>query len=79
MKMWWKFTLLQAVQDVDELVSSSKFRMSLAHQLILCSEWVPSEWEFKLLLKIPHDSSPSINALWSEKLCVCKKSIIKEF
>ncbi len=25
--------------------------LSLAHQWILCSEWVPSEWEFKQLLK----------------------------
>ncbi len=23
----------------------------------------------------PHDSSPSINILWSKKLCVCKKQI----
>ncbi len=25
--------------------------ISLANQLILCSEWVPSEWEFKQLIK----------------------------
>ncbi len=43
---------------------------SLAHQWILCSEWVPSEWESKHLLKTsqqstsnPHDSSSSINVL----------------
>ncbi len=46
----------QAIQDVDEFVSSSdsecKFSItSLAHQWILCSEWVPSEWESKQLIK----------------------------
>ncbi len=53
---------------------------SLAHQWILCSEWVPSEWEFKQLIKTsqqstskPHNSSPSINVLWSKNLVVCKK------
>jgi len=40
-----------------------KFK-SLEHQWILCSEWVPSEWEAP---------TPSINVLWSTKLCVCKK------
>ncbi len=55
---------------------------SLAHQWILCSEWVPSEWESKQLIKTsqwytsnPHHSSPSINLLWIEKLCVCKKQL----
>ncbi len=55
---------------------------SLAHQLILCSEWVPSEWESKQLIKHhnnPHHSSPSVNVLWSEKWCIYawNKSIIK--
>ncbi len=55
---------------------------SLAHQWILCSEWVPSERECKQLIKTsqlsksnPHDSNSSVNVLWSEKLCVCKKQI----
>ncbi len=38
---------------------------SLTHQRILCSEWVPSEWESKQLIKT---FSPSINVSWSEKL-----------
>ncbi len=39
----------QSIQDVDEFVSSSDLEKcvipSLAHQRMLCSEWVPSEWE----------------------------------
>ncbi len=84
MKICWIFTHPQAIQDVEEFVSSSDLERcsipSLAHQWILCSEWVPSEWESKQLLKTsqwstnnPHHSSPSINILWSEKLHVCKK------
>ncbi len=53
---------------------------SLAHQWILCSEWVPSEGESKQLIKTsqqsssnPHHSSPSVNILWSENLHVGKK------
>ncbi len=38
----------QVIQDVEEFVSSSdldKYSITLlAHQWILCSEWVPSEW-----------------------------------
>ncbi len=48
------------------------FTFLLAHQWILCSEWVPSEWESKQLIKTsqsstsnPHHSSPSLNILWS--------------
>ncbi len=55
---------------------------SLAHQWMLCSEWVPSESESKQLIKTsyfsicnPHHPSPSINVLWSKKLSVCKKQI----
>ncbi len=59
---------------------------SLAHQWILCSEWVPSEWESIQLIKTsqlsacnPHLSSPSIVTMSSqceeEKLCVCEKHI----
>ncbi len=75
----------QAIQDVDEFVSSSDLEkcsiISVAHQWMLCSEWVPSEWESKQLLKHhnihsnPHHSSPSVNVLWSKKICVCKKQI----
>ncbi len=49
-----KFTHSRATQDVDEFVSSSdleKCRItSLAHQWILCSEWVPSEWESQKII-----------------------------
>ncbi len=52
----------------------------LAHHWILCSEWVPSEWESKQLIKHqstsnPHPCSPSVNVLWSQNLCVCEKQI----
>ncbi len=43
------------IQDVEEFVSSSDLEKSsitsLAHQWILYSEWVPSEWESKQLKK----------------------------
>ncbi len=49
------FTQLQAIQDVDEYVNGTdleKFSIpSQAHQWIFCSEWVPSEWESKQLIK----------------------------
>ncbi len=41
------------IQDVDEFVSLSEQvwrNVSLARQWILCSEWVPSEWESKQLI-----------------------------
>ncbi len=45
----------EAIQDVDEFVSSSelqKFSITSCAQLwILCSEWVPSKWESKQLIK----------------------------
>ncbi len=45
-KVIWKCAHLQAIRDVEEFVSSS-----LVHQCFLCSEWVPSEWESKQLIK----------------------------
>ncbi len=42
---------------------------------------MPSEWEYKQLVKYynnPHDSSPSVNILLSEKLLVCTKQIHHE-
>ncbi len=54
-KICWKCAYRQAIQDVEEFVSSSDLEKcsitSLAHQWILCSEWVPSEWESKQLIK----------------------------
>ncbi len=42
---------LQAIKDVDKFAASSDLGQysisSLAHQWILRSEWVPSEWESK--------------------------------
>ncbi len=43
MKLCWKSTHPQVIQDVDEFVSSSE----QIWRNILCSEWVPSEWESK--------------------------------
>ncbi len=49
MKICCKCIHTQAIQDVDEFdfirTDLEKFNItSLAHQWILCSEWVPSEW-----------------------------------
>ncbi len=53
---------------------------SFTHQRTLYSEWVPSEWEFKQLIKnitIIHKWSTwpisSTNVLWNERLHVCRK------
>ncbi len=70
----------QAIQDVDEFVSSSqqiweKFSItSLALQWMLCSEWVPSEWESKQLIKnitVIH-TTPVHQWMkcWGKKLCL---------
>ncbi len=75
MKICWRCAHPQAIQDVGEFVSSLDLEKlsitSLAHQWILSSEWVPSEWESKLIklswLKLhnnPHHSSPSVNVLF---------------
>ncbi len=61
-----KFTYPQAIQNMREFESSfeqdlEKCCITLAHQWIFCSEWVPSEWEFK---HHNNDSSPRINILW---------------
>ncbi len=52
----WKCAHPQAIQDVDEFVSSLDLKKcsipSLAHQWILCNEWVPSEWESKQLKQL---------------------------
>ncbi len=55
LKEQYKCTHSQAVQDVGEFVSSLEqiwINLALHHLLrILCSEWVPSEWESKQLIK----------------------------
>ncbi len=53
---------------------------SVAYKWILCSEWVPSEWESKQLIKTyiilnnPQDSSPSIRRLvkWKDAFVINK-------
>ncbi len=53
---------------------------SLAHQWMLCSEWVPPEWEswkHHNNSQVFHHSNPWINILWREKVHVCNKYIIK--
>ncbi len=50
--------MLTLSQDVDEFVSSSDLEKcsiaSLPHHWILCSEWVPSEWESDKNITIIH-------------------------
>ncbi len=80
-----KFIHPHVFQDVDKFVfligiDLEKFSStSLVHQRILCSEWVPSEWEFKQLIKniiIIHMTL--VHQLTSCKVesCVCNKQII---
>ncbi len=52
MKMCWKSIQLQAIKDVEFVSSSEQIQRnvhftSLAHQWIICSELVPSEWAYK--------------------------------
>ncbi len=79
--IYWKMYCIhsQAIQDDFSLTEKIWINLALllAHLWILCSEWVPSEWESKQLIKTsqssttnPHDSNTSINILWSEKLHV---------
>ncbi len=81
MEISWTFTHPQAIQDVDEFDSSSdleKFNIALlAHQWM----WMGAvrmrvQTADKNITSNPHHSSPSINVLRSEKLCVCKKQIL---
>ncbi len=70
----------QAIQDVDEFVSSSDLEKcstpSLACQWILCSEWVPSEWESKHKnITIIHTTPVHQLTSWENKYW--NKSIIK--
>ncbi len=71
---------LRSSKMLDEFVSSSDLEKcsitSVAHQWMLCSEWVPSEWESKQLIKTSHviHTTP-VDQLMSceEQNCVCKK------
>ncbi len=55
-------------QDVDEFVSSSDLEKcsiaSLAQQWMLCSEWVPSEWESKQLIKTSQFYNTTFLQIW---------------
>ncbi len=53
----WKCPHLQAIiLYVDEFVSSSGFTASVSQQWMLCSEWVPSEWESDKNITIIHST-----------------------
>ncbi len=43
MKISWKMTHPQAIQDVDEFLHQNRFGEMQYYQWIFCSEWVPSE------------------------------------
>ncbi len=89
MRICWKGLLPEAIQDVVEFVSLSYLEKcsitSLAHQRMLCSEWVPSQWESKQLIK--HHNNPQVIhttpahqlTSWEDKSCmfVRNKSTIK--
>ncbi len=57
-QMCWKCVHPQVIQDVDEFVSSSGLEKcsiaSVSQQWMLCSEWVPSEWESDKHITIIH-------------------------
>ncbi len=65
----------QAKKDVDEFVSSSEQIWInsvawLGHQWILCSEWVPSEWKCKQLIKTSQWSTSNLhNSYTSPSTC----------
>ncbi len=66
--VWW----------ADESVSTSeKYSIpSLAHQWIICSEWVPSEWEYHNNPQVIHTTTVHQLMCCEMKSCVCKKQII---
>ncbi len=45
---------------------------SLAHQWMLCSEWVPSEWESKQLIKTSQKSSCKLHMTPAHHLTSCE-------
>ncbi len=67
MKMWLLSPHSEDIRDVDEFVSSSDLEKcsitSVSQQWMLCSEWVPSEWESKQLIK-----NITVNVLRRQKL-----------
>ncbi len=87
MYIYWKCTHPQAIQDINNFVSLSKQiwgNLALHHLLTNgCSEWVPSEWEFKLLINITITYTNPVHQLTSCEVKSCvfvrNKSIIKAF
>ncbi len=61
MKICWKITQPQAIKNVVRLLYQNRFGelyfTLFAHQWILCSECVPSEWESKQPITIVHKLS----------------------
>ncbi len=68
-KCWWVCFFIRS--DLEKCSIAS-----LAHQWILCSEWVPSEWvqTADKNITIIH-TAPSITILWNQKLHFCKNQI----
>ncbi len=56
---------------------------SLAHQWMLCSEWVPSEWESKQMIKTIHTIIPTspVHQLmsWEAKNCIQTNPSLSSF
>ncbi len=69
----------QAIQDADEFVSSSDLEKlsiaSVSQQWMLCSEWVPSEWESDKNITIIYTTP--VHQLTSGEDKSWNKSIIK--
>ncbi len=76
MKIRRKVHQPQAIQNVDEFYYYQKkfwrsLALSIAYQWIIYSD---GAWEwYKYQNDLHHNSSSSINSLWSEKLHACKK------
>ncbi len=83
MNICWKWTHTQAIQDEFVLFMGRGLEtvcITLVAQWILCTEWVPSEWESKQLIKTSQQSTwhgPPINILWSEEKIVFFKHKIQ--
>ncbi len=67
----WKCVHPQAIPEVGEFVPSSdleKCRIaSLTHQWMLCSEWVPSEWDSDKNITIIHTTPVHQFMFWEAK------------
>ncbi len=79
----WKCAHPQAIQDANEFVSSSDLEKcsiaSVSQQWMLCSEWVPSEWESKQLIKtsqVIHTTPVHQLTFGEEKSYICMKQIL---